>query len=189
MSDNKSDPLTVKDLMVGLDEFPAISREALFIEAFHALERANEDFTTGKSKYRTLLIKDDNDRIVGKLSPMDLIQGLEPKYSNIIDPNRLKFKDTLYVITSMKHQKVLWDRPFENLCQTAQNARIKDFLKMPTEGHQVKKEDNIDEALHLFVVGRHDSLFVVEWGKLVGLLLFSDVYEHISRKIKDTCEL
>ncbi len=179
----------VKDLMVGLDEFPAISEDSFFIDAHMALEKANEDFLSGRKKYRTLLVQDVKGSIVGKLSPMDLIQGLEPKYADVIDPNRLKFKDALYVIKSMTTQKVLWDKPLDNLCQVAQKTKIRDFLKYPVEGHKVKKEDFLDTSLHLFVVARHDSLFVVEGADLVGLLLFADVYKYISDKIKDSCSL
>ncbi len=179
----------VMDLMIELSKFPAISRDSLFIEAHAALEKAHDDYLSGRSKFRTLLVHDEKGSIVGKLSPMDLVQGLEPKYADVIDPNRLKFKDTLYVIQSMKQQKVLWDKPLDNLCQVAQNTRIRDFLKFPTEGHKVKKDESLDSALHLFVVARHDSLFVVEGAKLVGLLLFSDVYKYISDKIKHSCSL
>jgi len=34
----------------------------------------------------------------------------------------------------------------------------------------------VKSAFHLFVVGRHDSLFVKDGEKIVGLLRFSDVY-------------
>ncbi|RQD64703.1 MAG: CBS domain-containing protein [Desulfonatronovibrio sp. MSAO_Bac4] len=179
----------VKDLMVGLDEFSVISDDSFFIDAHKALEKANEDFMSGRQKFRILLVQDVKGRIVGKLSPMDLVQGLEPKYADVIDPNRLKFKDALYVIKSMTTQKVLWDKPLDSLCQVAQNTRIREFLKFPAEGHKVKMNDSLDNALHLFVVARHDSLFVVEGSQLVGLLLFSDVYKYISDMIKDSCRL
>ncbi|WP_028573934.1 CBS domain-containing protein [Desulfonatronovibrio hydrogenovorans] len=186
MVEKKPEHPRIGDLMVGLKEFPTISREAFFHEAHTALEKAQENFLAGRSRYRTLLVEDDKGQVVGKLSPMDLIQGLEPKYTNVIDPNRLKFKDTMYVIKSMK-QKVLWDKPLDNLCQVAQHSKIKDFLKLPTEGHMVGKDDFLDDALHRFVVERHDSLFVVDGTKLVGLLLFADVYSYISNKIKESC--
>jgi len=181
--------MPVKDLMVGLDGFHSISVDATFIEAHAALEKAREKFQAGETKYRVLLVEDENGHVVGKLSPMDLIQGLEPRYSNIIDPNRLRFKDALYVIQSMKQQKVLWDKPLENLCRTAQDTRIKDFLTLPGEGHQISVDSYLDEALHLYVVGRHDSLFVMDGSKLVGLLVFADVYDFISGKITAECQL
>ena len=184
-----SESVSVKDLMVGLDQFQSISIDSTFIEAHSALEKARQEHEAGKKKYRVLLVKSSSGEIVGKLSPMDLIQGLEPRYRNIIDPNRLRYKDTLYVIESMKKQKVLWDKPLENLCRTAQDVRIGDFFKAPVEGHQVPAKGSLDEALNLFVVTRHDSLFVMENNKLTGLLMFSDVYEYISTKITAECRL
>lgn len=183
------DRFPIKELMVDLKEFYTISIDSTFIEAHAALEKARQEFQSGLKKYQILMVKDNRGRVIGKLSPMDLIQGLEPKYRNIIDPNSLRFKDALYVIESMKTQKVLWDKPLGNLCRTAQHAKIKDFLKFPVEGHQISEDSFLDEALHLFVVGRHDSLFVLENKKLVGLLVFADVYDHISQKITAECQL
>ena len=43
----------------------------------------------------------------------------------------------------------------------------------------VRTDDSMDKAFHLFVVGRHDSLFVTEGEAVVGVIRFSDVYREI----------
>jgi len=43
----------------------------------------------------------------------------------------------------------------------------------------------LGKAFHLFVVGRHDSLFVTEGGEIVGLIRFSDVYRKIAQTMKE----
>lgn len=189
MGEKKHQHPKVKDLMVDVKEFHTIPIHATFYEAHGALEKAQKDFLAGRSKYRTLLVEDEKGTIVGKLSPMDLIQGLEPKYADVIDTNRLRFKDILYVIESEKHKKVLWERPFDQLCRTAMDTRIKSFITLPVEGHKLRKDDSLDEALHLFAMTRHDTLFVMDGNKLVGLLIFADVYDYISKTIEETCTL
>jgi len=43
----------------------------------------------------------------------------------------------------------------------------------------------MDSAFHLFVVGRHDSLFVKDGGKIAGRIRFSDVYRRIAQTLRE----
>ena len=78
--------MMVSELMRPIDEFPSISSQATFLEAVETLEKADQEFKSGKSPQRILLVYDMNGKIVGKMSPMDVVQGLEPKYLNIDIP-------------------------------------------------------------------------------------------------------
>jgi hypothetical protein len=88
----------------------------------------------------------------------------------------------------MKEQFRLWQKPFKELCERANNIKIQNFIKMPTPDHMVMTDDNLDAAFHLFVVKRHGSLFVKDGQNIVGLILFSDVYRKI-RETMRTCPL
>jgi predicted transcriptional regulator len=79
----------------------------------------------------------------------------------------------------------LWENPFKDLCRKATGVKIKDFLKPPTEGQSVRTQDTLAKCFHLFVMNRHDSLFVYEGDKIVGLLRFSDVYKKVSQTMKE----
>lgn len=164
--------MKVRALMRPIDEFPRISSQATFIEAVEALETADREFKSGKAPERILLVYDVTGNIVGKLSPMDVVQGLEPNYFNIDD-----LKATPY------YQLIrMWHRPLGELCEKAHSVKIHNFIKMPTPDHMVNVDDKMDNAFHLFVVNRHDSLFVKNGQDIVGLVRFSDVY----KKIKET---
>ena len=181
--------MNVRELMRSIDEFPSISSQATFLEAMEALEKADQECKSGKASQRILLVYDVTGKIVGKMSPMDVVQGLEPNYLNIDIP-----KDTHYyrltqrTFESMKKQFRLWYKPLGELCKKANGIKICDFIKMPTPDHMVKTDDKMDEAFHLFVVGRHDSLFVQDGQDIVGLIRFSDVYKKI-REILRACPL
>jgi hypothetical protein len=43
----------------------------------------------------------------------------------------------------------------------------------------------MDKAFHLFVVGRHDSLFVTDGKAIVGVIRFSDVYRKIVQTMRE----
>ena len=179
----------VRDLMTEVGAFPRISQELTFGEAVAALDRAQEDFSAGRVRQRIVLVENEQGRIVGKLSPMDVIQGLEPGYVGVIDTNKLHYHDVDYVVRTMQEQARLWVKPFDDLCGSARNLQVREFLRKPSESSILEAGDSLDAALHRFVIGRHDSLFVKEGEELVGLLCFSDVYREISRQIKDVCRI
>jgi len=181
--------MKVRELMRPIEEFSRISSEATFMEAVDALEQADLAFKSGKAPERILLVYNGSLKIVGKLSPMDVVQGLEPNYFDIES-----IKSTPYYrlpqisLELMKKEFRLWHQPLAKLWKKAYRIKIHDFIKMPTPDHMVKTGDRIDAAFHLFVVGRHGSLFVQDAQEIVGLILFSDVYNKI-KEIMRACPL
>ena len=180
---------TVKDLTVPIGKFPMISETATFAGAVMALDRAQEEYMAGKREQRILLVCDSDNKIVGKLSPLDVVRGLEPNYDNVVNPAASSFISTNYVIDSMKDMALLWSKPLDDLCSLAKDTKIKDFIRKPATSQTIGAEESLNMAFHRFVLFRHDSLFVMEDGKLAGLLRFSDVYREIVRRIKDVCRV
>jgi len=179
----------VRDLMTPIGKFPRINDSATFAAAVLALEQAQQDYLSGRKEQRILLVQGADGKILGKLSPTDLIRGLEPNFDNVVDPRASSFISTGYVIDAMKDLKLLWSKPLDDLCTTAKDVKIADFLRKPGHSQIIEAGESLNMALHRFVLYRHDSLFVMEDGKLVGLLRFSDVYREISRRMKDVCRL
>ncbi|MDD5205328.1 MAG: hypothetical protein PHS17_07900 [Desulfobacterales bacterium] len=177
--------MKVRLLMRSIDEFPRISNQATFMDAVVALEKSDQEFKSGKTPERILLVYNGRSKIVGKLSPMDVVQGLEPNYFNI---EKLKsiphYRLVQTSLEAMKKEFRLWHKPLAELCKKAYRIKIHDFVKMPTLDHVVKADDRMDAAFHLFVLGRHGSLFVQDEQEIVGLILFSDVYKKIKETMK-----
>jgi predicted transcriptional regulator len=180
--------MTVRDLMVPVKDFPKISENATFYEAVCALEAAQEKYLAGKSKQRILLVEDEKGKIIGKISPIDLFRGLETKYSHVDIEAYVKRSGLNYIWRSMQKDFGLWENPFKDLCRKATDIRIKNFIKSPADGQSVTMDDPLAKCLHLFVMNRHDALFVFEKDHLVGLLKFSDVYKSASQVMR-ACNL
>ena len=166
------------------DKFLKISGEATIFEGLRALESAQEKYLSGESEQRILLVVDKEGRIMGKMSPIDLLSGLESNYRRVDYEETLKHLGLRYVWTAMRKDYNLWENPFQDLCLKSVEVKIKDFLKAPSEGQIVFTEDIMGKCLHLFVMNRHDSLFVFEGKSIVGLLRFSDVYQKASQTMK-----
>ncbi|MCK9240985.1 CBS domain-containing protein [Desulfocurvus sp.] len=180
---------SVKSFLVPVAKFPQIDQSATFAEAVLALEKAQEEYASGKREQRILLVRGEGGRIAGKLSPIDVVRGLEPDYDKIVPAPASAFVSSTYVINTMKDLALLWSSPLADLCATARNLRIKDFLRAPEASQRIGIDDTLNAAFHRFVLFRHDSLFVMDGHKLVGMLRFSDVYREIVHRVKQTCIL
>lgn len=179
----------VRDYTVPIGKFPMISETATFAGAVIALDRAQEEFMSGKREQRILLVCDNDNKVVGKLSPIDVVRGLEPDYDKVVNPQASGFISAGYVIESMQDQLLLWSKPLDDLCTLSKDVKIKDFIRRPGPTQIIEADESVNHAFHRFVLYRHDSLFVMEEQKLIGLLRFSDVYKEIVRKIKDVCRV
>jgi predicted transcriptional regulator len=178
--------MKVKELMRPVKEFPRISNQSTFMEAVEALEKARQAFGSGKAPQRILLVQDEAGKIVGKLSPMDVVQGLEPSYDRIDSlKSHSRYRLAESTLERIKEEFRLWQRPLSELCTKAHDVKIENFVKLPSPDHMVNGEDKMDKAFHLFVVGRHDSLFVTEREEIVGLIRFSDVYRKIAQTMRE----
>jgi hypothetical protein len=175
--------LKISELMRPVDQFPRISDQAFFYEVMQALEKANEEFLAGKAQQRILLVEDQSGAVVGKISPKDVVRGLEPQYDKIDS-----FKDDIryglpQIVESMKRDYMLWQEPLSDLCRKAGEIRAENMLDKPGPIQSVKITDRMDTAFHLFVTTGHDSLYVMDGENIVGLLRFSDVYKTICQVV------
>ena len=179
--------LTVKDLMVPLSRYATVSEEATLGEAVKSLKMAQKEFDQTRDKHRAILITDKDNRIVGKLSQLDVIRALEPKYMKIDNPkslSRFGFSQDYLKYTLKEHH--LWENALDDICKKATKLIVKNFMYTPTEGEYVKENTSLSEAIHQLVMGRHQSLLVTRGEEIMGILRLTDVFREISNKMS-TC--
>jgi predicted transcriptional regulator len=177
--------MKVKDLMVPVDQFPKIADTTSLYDALFALEKAQEAFLSGKSAQRIMLVENEKKQIIGKISPIDLFKGLEKKYNEVNVEKTLEKFGLKYIWNGMREDYNLWESPFKDLCRKAGDIHVKDFVKIPNEGQTVDAKDTLSKCFHLFVINRHDTLFVMEKNEFTGMLRFTDVYNAVAQTMKE----
>jgi Mg2+/Co2+ transporter CorC len=180
--------MKVRDLMIPTEKFPRISESATFYEGLRALEAAQERYLSGESEQRILLVEDADGKVIGKLSPIDLIRGLETTYNRLDTQNILQRFGLGYIWKSMQEDYHLWENPFRDLCRKAADLHIRDFFRPPEKGQRVHADDGLARCFHLFVMNRHDALVVFDGDDIIGLLRFSDVYQKAAQTMKE-CQI
>jgi CBS domain-containing protein len=172
--------------MVKLSEYATVQKDATLFEAVMALEEAQQKFIANQYRHRAILVYGDDNKIVGKVSILDVLTALEPKYKHIGDPGILSRSGfNPQFLRDMREQYALWDGPLHDISRKAYYIKVKDFMEMPSEGEFVDGEVTLDEAIHQLVMGHHHSLLVTTNGNIVGILRMVDVFNKVSEFIKE----
>ena len=175
----------VKTLMVPLSEYAVVSEDANLFEAVMALEKAQTEYEKSRYTHRAILVQNKSGKIIGKLSQLDVLMALEPRYKKIggmkSDSNPGFSTDFLKNLMS---QYRFWDAPMGDIHNKAHQIRVKEAMYAPVAGEIVDESATLDQAIHQLVTGKHQSLLVTRKGDIVGILRLVDVFKEVFEQIK-----
>jgi CBS domain-containing protein len=187
--ENKMKEYQVKDIMVPIEEYATVSQDATLYDAVIALEKAQLEFDRNHYTHRAILILDDHKKLVGKLSQLDVLRALEPKYGEMQTQSGLaRYGFTKNFFQSMMEQYKLWDTPLTNICKKALEIKVSKVMTTPSDGEIIDEDTPIGQAIHLLVMGQHQSLLVMKKKEITGVLRLVDVFAAIFHTIKE-CKL
>ena len=173
--------------MVPLEEYATVSMDATLKDAVDALEKAQQELDRKRYKYlhRAVLVLNKNKEVVGKISQMDILRGLEPKYKDIGDTRRVSLSGfSAQFLKSMMDSQSLWVHPLKDICNKAAKTKVKDIMAILTEGEFIDEKDSLEEAMHIMIMGHHHSLLVARDENIVGILRVTDVFNYINDLVK-----
>ncbi|MCG6916299.1 MAG: CBS domain-containing protein [Deltaproteobacteria bacterium] len=179
--------IKVKDLMVPLDKYATISEEANLYEAILTLEEAHRHYDKRRYKYRAILVLDKNKKIVGMLTDLEVLSGLEPAYKEIGDVRTMALSGISQdFLKSLAENYQLWQKPLGDICGKAFKIKVKNIDYTTTEGNFIEEEATLDQAIHQLIVGYHQNVLVTREGdnRIVGILRLYDVFKKVASIIK-----
>lgn len=183
---------TANELMVPLSEYATVREGATLFEAVSALEKAQEEYDHSQYRHRAVLVLDRNDRVIGKLSHLDVLRAIEivpPERGGAFRSGELeRFGFSRRTIRTLFDQRRRRDVSLGNLCQTASRIRVEKIMQSPTEGEYIDADSPLEMAIHQMVEGTHLSLLVTRGKDIVGVLRLSDAFAAIFHTMKE-CEL
>ncbi|MBT8366937.1 MAG: CBS domain-containing protein [Deltaproteobacteria bacterium] len=174
--------------MVHLSEYATVTENATLYEAVLALEAAQEKFEDKHTRYlhRAILILDKDENVVGKISQLDVLRALEPKYQEMLQGEGLhRFGFTKEIEKSILEDYQLFANPLDDICRKAGAQPVIKYMYTPTEGEYVSEDASLDIAIHQFIIGHHQSLLVTRDKKIVGVLRLTDVFAAVFHKMKE----
>ncbi|MGD8844139.1 MAG: CBS domain-containing protein [Desulfobacteraceae bacterium] len=179
----------VKDIMVPLSEYATVAQDATLREAILALKKSQADFDQAKYRHRAILILGKDNKIVGKVNFLSILQALEPKYDEMLSDKRHS-----HMGFTRKYQKAmieslkLWQDPLDQLCQKAAQIKVQTFMVTPKENEMIEPDAPLGEAIHQLVLGHRQSLLVTKEAIVVGVLRLTDAFQVVSDAVL-ACEI
>lgn len=179
----------VKDLMIPVQNYACVFEDSPLFEVIIALEEVQQRFKDMYYKHRAVLVCGEKGKIIGKIGLIDVLKALDPQYKQLGEVGMLtRFGVNLEFLKSMQNQFRVFNEPLDSLCTKASSIKAKDIMHTPTEGEFVEITSGLNEAIHKFVIGYHQSLLVLDKGEIVGVLRLSDVFMEVAEMIKK-CEI
>jgi len=179
--------ILVKELMVPLTEYAMVFEDATLSDAIDALEKAQAQFDASRYRHRAILVcEKKTGKILGKISQMDVIRALEPKYHLLGEKDsisRLGFSPQF--MKSILEQYKLWYEPLKDICRKAGKQKVTEIMYKLTQGEYVKEDTGLNEAVHQLIMGHHQSLLVSRGEEIVGILRLTDIFMEICAARKE----
>jgi hypothetical protein len=173
----------VKELMVPISDYVTIHEKASMAEAIKAFESESKRYGNAPYRHHSLVVINDDQHVVGRLSQVDMMRALEPRYNELGEKRWIgRTALSKKVLATLREQFQLWEQPLEMMCQSVCNAKVKDHMQAPTEGEFVSETDTLNVAAHRIVMGRHHSLLVTRDKIIVGILRSTDLFNPYSGK-------
>ncbi|HSO18477.1 MAG TPA: CBS domain-containing protein [Desulfosarcina sp.] len=169
---------TVVKLMVPLSEYASVSATATLADAVAALAKAQECYDPSRYRHRAVLVVDEQDQVVGKISQAHVLKALEPKYFEEleIDGDLGIHRLSNYILKTMVDKYDLFEDPFDEACRRAAQLPIRKVMHRPRSDEFIDKDGSLGEAIHRLVVGCHQSLLVRDGGRVIGVLRLTDLF-------------
>ncbi len=185
-------PISVKDLMVPKDRYATVAREGTLRDAVLALQDAQkreQQENPDRHRDRAVLVTDAGGRVLGKLSMLDVLRGLEPKYDRVEGSHAssraaARVGSAHLFIDSLIADFGLWKKPLSNLVQKASAVKVNHLIGPLAQDETIDENAPLDAALHQLIMGQFQSLLVTRNGEIIGVLRLTDVYEMISEMIR-----
>lgn len=177
----------VKDLMLSLDEYATISRDATILEALAALSNAQMGLDNNRHHHRAVLALDPDGQVVGKLSHWAIIRSLEPKLlceKDVQSLARAGLKADF--IQRLSSGLSLFSGDLSRMCRDAATIRVRDAMIPIEDG--IDENSPITEAIHMLVMTHDYSTIVTRKGEVIGILRLSDVFEEVADVIRCCAE-
>ncbi|MFH2012330.1 MAG: CBS domain-containing protein [Pseudomonadota bacterium] len=182
----------VKDIMNPIDEYRTVDVDARLCDALAILKKNHESTEKDGTYHKTLLVTDASQKIVGKLTMVDLIRGLVPENSKrpelfsarAFSSRALEATDQV----SEFQEHFLWlHSSFAELVKQEAHKRVGDIM---SDAHPLLKEDDkINLSIYvLFKEGVRQQL-VERDGKIVGVINLILLYNEFMETVGPECHV
>ena len=160
---------TALELMIPLDDYTTIDPESTVLDAMKALRASFKSAAaTGKvmeTGHRSIVILENNKRVVGILAIIDLIRALQPSYLNYPKPS---------TADSLQYSPIFWSGLFTLQAKNLADRKITDIMSKSAK--TIDGNTNLMEIANLMVTEGIRRLIVTHNGVPVGVVREQELF-------------
>lgn len=167
----------INEIMVPVDDYAVVHETASLEEALIALENEKKTYNGGPYRHQSLVVVNSEQQVVGRISQIDIMRALEPKYKELGHTKNLGLSGlSTKMLVTIRESFGLFELPLEKLSDIIVSLKVEDVMQIPSEGEFVEETDTLNIAMHRIVMGHHHSLLVNRGKKIVGILRSTDAF-------------
>ncbi|MCF8056158.1 MAG: CBS domain-containing protein [Desulfocapsa sp.] len=158
----------IRDIIIPLDRYPHLNENQTLqeaIQAFMAFRAGEQD----RLRYAELLVVNDQNQLVGKLSLIDILHGLVPRLVDASGSGKFEGKDTEY--PNLAH---LYEEKTFAGCGKNQEKSIKPLQR--TIKFSLPADTPILKALVMMTHRNDFNVPVTENGNIIGVLRLEEIF-------------
>ena len=179
--------ISVKEMTTPLSDYATVTEDASLHDAVAELEKTQQKFKDHLYPHNSVIVVDNNNKVIGRITQLEALKALEPKYFEMGDITALsRFGLSHSYLTSMIGVHKLFEKPLDHVCRKASSIKVKSFITPFSKNDFIDENATLNEAIHQFVVGGHycPSILVKRGEKVTGVLRLTDIFHEISKKIQ-----
>ena len=156
-------------------------KENTLFEVLQSLEQARK--SENEHAHRDTIVVDANGAFIGKVTMIDVFRALEPNYTKVEQRQKKGALTADFVMKAAKDFN-LWVEPTQTICERGGRLTVSDVMHTPGKMEYIEESATLENALHLYVMGIHQPLIVINKdGKVLGLLRFGDIFEVVRQRL------
>ncbi len=171
------DDLLARDFMIPIEEYPHVTDASSVCEAMSLMHNALSE----SHKYRTILVTDEDQHLLGYLSLRDLIRAVGPRYLRKEAPDFKGHQPFRGVPSDLSALALIWQEGFSVKIREEAKKPVRDMMTLIE--YTVSPEDPFTKCIYLMMVQNELIIPVSEHDKVIGVIRLVDIFERIAENL------
>ena len=187
----------VEDIMAPIEDYDRVSIDAQLCDAMSILKSNYERLKAGEQRnfHKTLLVVDDKDNVVGKLSMYDLIRGLVPEPAKHPEVSKAygamrsgRSRDVAAQVGDAQEHFKWLSSNFADLIKQEAHKSVKDIMTS-ISASSLKPEDKVTHGIYTLFKDSVRQQFVQNNGKIVGVINLNVIFNELLEVAGPECHI
>ena len=176
--------ILVADIMIPLSYCMKVQKDYSLLDVFKALDQTQK--SKNESPQKDSIVFDENGVFLGKVTMIDIFRALEPNYSRVKQQHKTASKLSTGAYMQIAEDFNLWLEPTQTIRHRAGQLKVADVMHIPEQIEYIKEKENLEKAMHIYIMGVHQPLIVKNAdNEVTGVLRFGDIFEAFRQSLLD----